>query len=45
MKVGRLNKKYKKLILKAAATELIHLINACTEGIIIAIIQIWLGIA
>ena len=45
MKVGRLNKKYKKLIFKAAETELIHLINACTEGIIIAIIQIWLGIA
>lgn len=37
-------KKYKKLIFKAAATELIHLINTCAEGIITAIILIWLGI-
>lgn len=37
-------KKYKKLIFKAAAAELIHLVNACAEGIIIAIILIWLGI-
>ena len=44
MKGGNQMKKYLKVIFETVVAELVHLLKISLEGIIIAILLIWLGI-